>query len=199
MQDTAIKICRQKNMQSFSKKKWPLYVWGLMSDLVICKFRKSVVIHDTECPYWDQVSLNKHKPTNQSYMLPLVCWGINHMNQICHKLGTFWLGTFWLWDVLTWDVLTWDVWLWDVLTLGRFDFGTFWVWDVLTWDFLTLGRFDLGRYDFGTFWLGTFWLWDVLTMGRFDIGTFWHWNVLTGNPDALRWKKFDRHYTVSKY
>ena len=28
-----------------------LYVWGLMSDLVICKFRNSVVIHDTECPY----------------------------------------------------------------------------------------------------------------------------------------------------
>ena len=24
---------------------------GLMSDLVICKFRKSMVIHDTECPY----------------------------------------------------------------------------------------------------------------------------------------------------
>ena len=30
----------------------------LMSDLVICKVRKSVVIHDTECPYWDQVSFN---------------------------------------------------------------------------------------------------------------------------------------------
>ena len=26
----------------------PLYVWGLMSDLVICKFRKSVVIRDTK-------------------------------------------------------------------------------------------------------------------------------------------------------
>ena len=31
---------------------------GLMSDMVTCKFRKSMVIHDTECPYWDQVSLN---------------------------------------------------------------------------------------------------------------------------------------------
>ena len=31
---------------------------GLMSDLVNCKFRKIMVIHDTECPYWDQVSLN---------------------------------------------------------------------------------------------------------------------------------------------
>ena len=92
------------------------------------------------------------------------------MNQICHKLGTFWLGTFWLWDVLTWEVL---------------------IWDILTWDILTLERFDLGRFDFGMFWLGTFWLWDVLTwdamtlgrfdLGRFDYGTFWHWDVLTGN------------------
>ena len=31
---------------------------GLISDLVICKFRQSMVIHDTKCPYWDQVSLN---------------------------------------------------------------------------------------------------------------------------------------------
>ena len=29
-----------------------------MSELVIYKFRKSMVMHDTECPYWDQVSLN---------------------------------------------------------------------------------------------------------------------------------------------
>ena len=36
---------------------------GFISDLVICKFRKSMVIHDTECPYWDQVSLNN---TNQT-------------------------------------------------------------------------------------------------------------------------------------
>ena len=37
----------------------PLHVW---SDLVICKFGKNMVIHDTECPYWDQVSNN----TNQT-------------------------------------------------------------------------------------------------------------------------------------
>ena len=36
---------------------------GLMSDLVICKFRKNMVIHDTEYPYRDQVSLNN---TNQT-------------------------------------------------------------------------------------------------------------------------------------
>ena len=27
------------------------FVCGLMSDLVICKFRKCMVIHDTECPH----------------------------------------------------------------------------------------------------------------------------------------------------
>ena len=37
-----------------------------MSDLVICKFRKSMVIHDTECPYWDQVSLNNPNLPNQN-------------------------------------------------------------------------------------------------------------------------------------
>ena len=38
----------------------PLYVW---SDLAISKFRKSMVIHDAKCPYWDQVSLNNTNPT----------------------------------------------------------------------------------------------------------------------------------------
>ena len=27
------------------------FMCGLMSDLVICKFRNSMVIHDTGCPY----------------------------------------------------------------------------------------------------------------------------------------------------
>ena len=27
------------------------FIYGLMSDLVICRFRKSMVIHDTKCPY----------------------------------------------------------------------------------------------------------------------------------------------------
>ena len=31
------------------------FMCGLMSDLLICKFVKSMAIHDTECPYWDQV------------------------------------------------------------------------------------------------------------------------------------------------
>ena len=39
------------------------FMCGLTSDLAICKFRKGMVIHDTECPYWDQVSLNNTNPT----------------------------------------------------------------------------------------------------------------------------------------
>ena len=41
---------------------------GLMSDLVICKFRKSMGIHDTECPSWDQVSLNNTNQTKPPFL-----------------------------------------------------------------------------------------------------------------------------------
>ena len=41
-----------------------LVMCGLMANLVISKFRKCMVIHDIECPYWDQVSLNNTKPIN---------------------------------------------------------------------------------------------------------------------------------------
>ena len=44
----------------------PLYVC-LISDLVICRFRKSTVIHDTECRFWDQVSLNNTNPTHHTH------------------------------------------------------------------------------------------------------------------------------------
>ena len=34
----------------------------VMSDLVICRIEKSMVIHDTEFPYWDQVpDINQYK------------------------------------------------------------------------------------------------------------------------------------------
>ena len=68
--------------------KWPYtitrltahFMCGLMSNLVICKFRKSMVIHDTECPYWDQVSLNN---TNQT-LGPMRLKGSHGSNQpIC--------------------------------------------------------------------------------------------------------------------
>ena len=50
----------------FERLKWPYaiarmiahFMCALMSDLVVCKFRQSMIIQDTECPYWDQASLN---------------------------------------------------------------------------------------------------------------------------------------------
>ena len=41
----------------------PLYVWPDVWSADLHLFIKSMVIHDTECPYWDQVSLNN---TNQT-------------------------------------------------------------------------------------------------------------------------------------
>ena len=38
-----------------------------MSDLVIYMYKKSIVIHDTGCPYWDQVLLNKAKTLTQIF------------------------------------------------------------------------------------------------------------------------------------
>ena len=39
-----------------------LYVWASVWSADLHLVLKSVVIHDTECPYWDQVSLNNTKP-----------------------------------------------------------------------------------------------------------------------------------------
>ena len=53
-----------------------------MSDLMICKFRRIMVIHDTECPYWDHVSLNNTNQTKPNlhteYLLCLssLCWEV---------------------------------------------------------------------------------------------------------------------------
>ena len=55
----------------------PLYVC-VMSDLVICKFWKSMVIHDTECRYWDQVSLNNTNPRG----LASIYTPLNHCRKI---------------------------------------------------------------------------------------------------------------------
>ena len=44
----------------------PLYVWPNVWSGDLQVLEKSMVIHDTECPYWDQVSLNNTKP-NQTY------------------------------------------------------------------------------------------------------------------------------------
>ena len=60
------------NTNPWQKSKWPYaitrlrahFICGLLSDLVICKIIwKRMVIHDTECPYWNQVSLNNSLPS----------------------------------------------------------------------------------------------------------------------------------------
>ena len=65
----------------WGRLKWPYaitrltshFMCGLMSDPVICKLRKSMVIHDTKCPCRDQVSLNNTNPTQ-----PLSTGGVNY-------------------------------------------------------------------------------------------------------------------------
>ena len=47
----------------------PLFVWPHVWSADLHLLIKSMVIHDTECPYWDQVSLNN---TNQSKPNPQV-------------------------------------------------------------------------------------------------------------------------------
>ena len=42
-------------------------MYGLKSDMAMCKLTKSMVAHGTRCPHWDQVSLNNTKP-NPSYL-----------------------------------------------------------------------------------------------------------------------------------
>ena len=42
----------------------PLYVWPDVWSADLHLFIKNMAIHDIECPYWDQMSLNN---TNQSY------------------------------------------------------------------------------------------------------------------------------------
>ena len=143
------------------------FMCGLMSDLVICKFRKCVVIHDPERPYWDPVSLNNtNQPANHICFITFVSgqWVCKPYETNLSKTNilTFWLGMFWLGML----------WLWDSLILGRFDYGTFWLgtfchWDVLIWDVLTLGVltldvltlgcFDLWLFDSETFWPVTDW------------------------------------------
>ena len=49
--------------------------------LMICKFRKSVVIHDTECPYWDHTSLNN---TNQNQNLSVLFFKLLIFHLVSH-------------------------------------------------------------------------------------------------------------------
>ena len=53
-----------------------------MSDLVICKRRKSMVIRDTECPHWDQVSVLKFQI--QTLFLSYFCFIFSCSSLLLH-------------------------------------------------------------------------------------------------------------------
>ena len=66
-QATWINICLLCHILAFTRLYLLRFMCSLISDLVIFKFRKSMVIHDTECPYWDKVSLNNNQTYNCYY------------------------------------------------------------------------------------------------------------------------------------
>ena len=76
MSGLVIKVLRhlKELFQSYYKPDYEItrltahFMCGLMSVQVICKLRKSMVIHDTKCPFWNQVSLKTltNQPTLQS-------------------------------------------------------------------------------------------------------------------------------------
>ena len=37
--------------------------------LAICKHRKSMIVHDTESPYWDQGSFKQYKTQNSKFLI----------------------------------------------------------------------------------------------------------------------------------
>ena len=52
----------------------PLYVWPDAWSADLHLFIKSMVLHDTKCPYWDQLSLNNTDQTklNQYLLRPCI-------------------------------------------------------------------------------------------------------------------------------
>ena len=89
--------CATQRWYPWGILKWPYAItWltthlmcGLMSDLVICKFTNSMVIHGTECSYWDQLSLcntNQTKPnqTKPKLDIPLFATNANSI-QLYHS------------------------------------------------------------------------------------------------------------------
>ena len=63
------------------------FMCGLMSDLLICNcLRKVMVIHDTECPYWDQVSLNNTKPTKLLWNFKKLILYYTILHHLCYAI-----------------------------------------------------------------------------------------------------------------
>ena len=71
----------------------PLYVWPDVWSADLHLLIKSMVIHDTECPYWDQVSLNNTNQTKPYVVMyphgPLQEEHSGHLQSCCSL--TLWL------------------------------------------------------------------------------------------------------------
>ena len=57
----------------------PLYVWPDVWSADLHLFIKNMVIHDIECPYWDQLSLNN---TNQTLMFNVLMTFHKNLNYV---------------------------------------------------------------------------------------------------------------------
>ena len=66
-----------------------------MFDLGICSIEESMVIYDTECPYWDQESLNNTKLKPNPVMgLPLTL-DISFIIHEFHYLYNYFINGWW--------------------------------------------------------------------------------------------------------
>ena len=69
---------RQKSKWSYAITRLRAHcMYGLVSDLVICKiiWKRMVIIHDTECPYWNTGVIKQYKPNLSLPPPPPPLWG----------------------------------------------------------------------------------------------------------------------------
>ena len=78
---------------------------GWVYDLVICKFRKSMVVHDTECPYWDQVSLNNTKQTNPFIHIKSILMFEMYWLHLSIREASLQTSSLQLWTAMIWHSL----------------------------------------------------------------------------------------------
>ena len=112
-----------------------------MSNLLICKFRKSMVIHDTECPYWNQVLLN-----NTTQTKPNLLWPFQPMH-VCDSVSQgsiWWTKCNWIIDwLIDWLFLTWLHGPSSHIVHSSVSHGSIW-WGLCPTHSLSLGH-DTGR------------------------------------------------------
>ena len=72
---------------------------GLLSDLVICKFKKNMVLHDIECPHWNQVSLHNTNTNPYSCSISVFLFTHNIISYtflyIVQPVNGYWICSYW--------------------------------------------------------------------------------------------------------